>query len=48
MLTYRITEGSAILGAVTLLSVVFNVAWILGPISVLNIPFNVMTGMTRV
>ncbi|WP_207592727.1 MMPL family transporter [Halomontanus rarus] len=45
MITYRITEGSATLGIVTLLPVVFSVSWILGTMYVLEIPFNIMTGM---
>ncbi|SDJ45113.1 hydrophobe/amphiphile efflux-3 (HAE3) family protein [Halovenus aranensis] len=45
MVTYRITDGSAMLGAVTLLPVLFSVTWILGTMYVLEIPFNVMTGM---
>jgi predicted RND superfamily exporter protein len=45
MITYRITDGSATLGAVTLLPVVFSVTWILGTMYLLGIPFNVMTGM---
>ncbi|WP_323174241.1 MMPL family transporter [Natrialba sp. PRR66] len=45
MIAYRITEGSATLGAVTLLPVVFSVSWILGTMYLLGIPFNVMTGM---
>ncbi|MFB6162197.1 MAG: MMPL family transporter [Halococcoides sp.] len=45
MVTYRITEGSATLGAVTLLPVLGSVAWILGTMYLLGIPFNVMTGM---
>ncbi|EFW92469.1 exporter of the RND superfamily protein [Haladaptatus paucihalophilus DX253] len=45
MLIYRITEGSATLGAVTLLPVVFSVAWILGTMYLLGMPFNVLTGM---
>jgi predicted RND superfamily exporter protein len=45
MLTYRITEGSATLGAVTLLPVVFSVSWILGTMALAGISFNVMTGM---
>ena len=45
MVTYRITEGSATLGAITLLPVVFSVAWILGTMYLLDIPFNVLTGM---
>ncbi|MEZ3116760.1 MMPL family transporter [Halobaculum sp. MBLA0147] len=44
MATYRVTEGSASLGAVTLLPVVFSVAWILGTMFVADIPFNVLTG----
>ncbi|MFC7176506.1 MMPL family transporter [Halosegnis marinus] len=45
MITYRITEGSATLGAVTLLPVALSVAWILGTMYLLDIPFNVLTGM---
>ena len=45
MLTYRITEGSATLGAVTLLPVVLSVSWILGTMYLLEIPFNILTGM---
>ena len=45
MLAYRITEGSATLGVVTLLPVVFSVSWILGTMYLLEIPFNIMTGM---
>ncbi|QLD89033.1 MMPL family transporter [Natronomonas salina] len=45
MLAYRITEGSATLGVVTLLPVVFSVSWILGTMYLLGIPFNIMTGM---
>jgi predicted RND superfamily exporter protein len=42
---YRITEGSALLGAVTLLPVVFASAWIVGSMYLLGIPFNIITGM---
>ncbi|SER35359.1 MMPL family transporter [Natrinema salaciae] len=45
MVAYRLTKGSATLGAVTLLPVVFSVSWILGTMALLEIPFNVMTGM---
>ncbi|MFC6838034.1 MMPL family transporter [Halomarina ordinaria] len=45
MLTYRVTEGSATLGAVTLLPVVLSVSWILGTMYLLDIPFNILTGM---
>ena len=45
MLVYRITEGSAILGAITLLPVAFSVSWILGTMYLLGMPFNVLTGM---
>ncbi|MCO8246597.1 MMPL family transporter [Haladaptatus sp. AB643] len=45
MLIYRLTEGSATLGAVTLLPVVFSVAWILGTMYLLDMPFNILTGM---
>jgi predicted RND superfamily exporter protein len=45
MIAYRITDGSATLGAVTLLPVVLSVAWILGTMYLADIPFNVLTGM---
>ncbi|WP_436909686.1 MMPL family transporter [Halosimplex marinum] len=45
MVVYRLAEGSATLGLVTLLPVVFNVSWILGTMYLLEIPFNVLTGM---
>jgi len=45
MIAYRLTEGSATLGAVTLLPVAFSVTWILGTMFLLEIPFNVLTGM---
>jgi predicted RND superfamily exporter protein len=45
MIAYRITEGSATLGAVTLLPVAFSVTWILGTMWQLGISFNVITGM---
>ncbi len=45
MVVYRITEGSATLGAVTLLPVAFSVSWILGTMYLLGMPFNVLTGM---
>ena len=45
MVVYRISDGSATLGFVTLLPVVLSVAWILGTMYAFEIPFNVMTGM---
>ncbi|MCT9094784.1 MMPL family transporter [Haloarchaeobius sp. HME9146] len=45
MLAYRLTEGSASLGAVTVLPVAFTLAWILGTMHLLDIPFNVVTGL---
>jgi predicted RND superfamily exporter protein len=45
MVTYRITQGSATLGAVTLLPVAFTVTWILGTMFLLGIPFNAITGL---
>ncbi|WP_267639904.1 MMPL family transporter [Haloarchaeobius amylolyticus] len=45
MLAYRITEGSATLGIVTLLPVALSVAWILGTMYLIDMPFNVLTGM---
>jgi predicted RND superfamily exporter protein len=44
IVAYRLTEGSASLGAITLLPVALNVAWILGTMYVADIPFNVITG----
>ena len=44
MVGYRWMHGSALLGAITLLPIVFAVAWILGTMYLLEIPFNVMTG----
>ncbi|RNJ27279.1 efflux RND transporter permease subunit [Halosegnis longus] len=45
MAAYRLTEGSATLGAVTLLPVALTVTWILGTMYLLDISFNVLTGM---
>ena len=45
MIVYRVTDGSATLGFVTLLPVVLSVTWILGTMFLLGIPFNVLTGM---
>ena len=44
MIAYRIFQGSATLGAVTLTPIVLTVAWILGTMYLLDIPFNVITG----
>ncbi len=44
MIVYRVTEGSAILGMVTLLPIILSVAWILGTMYLLGMPFNVVTG----
>ncbi|MFB6295312.1 MAG: MMPL family transporter [Halobacteriales archaeon] len=45
MVIYRFTQGSATLGAVTLLPVAFSVTWILGTMFLLGIPFNAVTGL---
>ncbi|MEF8800513.1 MAG: MMPL family transporter [Halolamina sp.] len=45
MVAYRLTEGSATLGVVTLMPVALSVTWILGTMYLLDIPFNVLTGM---
>ncbi|WP_435346904.1 MMPL family transporter [Haloarchaeobius sp. HRN-SO-5] len=45
MFAYRITEGSATLGIVTLLPVALSVTWILGTMYLIGMPFNVLTGM---
>ncbi|NHX37779.1 MMPL family transporter [Halolamina sp. R1-12] len=42
---YRLTEGSASLGAVTIVPVAFTLTWVLGTMALLNIPFNIVTGM---
>ncbi len=44
MIAYRITEGSATLGIVTLAPILLAVAWILGTMYLLGMPFNVVTG----
>ncbi|MFT4945728.1 MAG: hypothetical protein ACI9K3_001679, partial [Halovenus sp.] len=41
---YRVTGNPASLGVVTLVPVLFAVAWILGSMWLLGIPFNVLTG----
>ncbi len=45
MFIYRYLYGSATLGFVTLLPVLFSVAWILGTMYLLGISFNVITGL---
>jgi len=45
MIAYRIQEGSATLGAFTLLPVALSVSWILGTMYAIDMPFNVLTGM---
>mgnify|MGYP006276475201 CR=1 FL=1 len=45
MIAYRIQEGSATLGAFTLLPVALSVSWILGTMYAIGMPFNVLTGM---
>ncbi|MEF8813687.1 MAG: MMPL family transporter [Halovenus sp.] len=45
MAAYRVTNGSALLGAVTLTPVAIATAWIGGSMFLLDIPFNVITGM---
>ncbi len=42
---YRITEGSASLGVVTIVPVAFTLTWVLGTMALLDIPFNIVTGM---
>jgi predicted RND superfamily exporter protein len=42
---YRLTEGSASLGVVTIVPVAFTLTWVLGTMAVLDIPFNIVTGM---
>ncbi len=45
MAVYRRLEGSASLGAVTLVPVALAVVWITGSMRILGIPFNVMTAL---
>jgi len=45
MIVYRVTDGSATLGFVTLVPVALSVSWILGTMYLAGIPFNVLTGM---
>jgi len=45
MIAYRIQEGSAALGAFTLMPVALSVTWILGTMYAIGMPFNVLTGM---
>jgi predicted RND superfamily exporter protein len=42
---YRLTQGSASLGVITLVPVVFTLTWVLGSMALLDIPFNIVTGM---
>jgi predicted RND superfamily exporter protein len=42
---YRITEGSASLGVVTVVPVAFTLTWVLGTMALLDVPFNIVTGM---
>ena len=42
---YRVTEGSASLGVVTIVPVAFTLTWVLGTMALLDIPFNIVTGM---
>ncbi len=44
MIVYRLTEGSALLGLVTLFPIILSVAWILGTMYLIEMPFNVVTG----
>lgn len=44
-IAYRLTKGSASLGAVTVLPVAFTVTWVLGSMAALDIPFNIVTGL---
>jgi hydrophobe/amphiphile efflux-3 (HAE3) family protein len=45
LIIYRITEGSASLGAVTVVPVAFTMAWVLGTMALLDISFNIVTGL---
>ncbi|ELZ09919.1 hypothetical protein C479_10110 [Halovivax asiaticus JCM 14624] len=42
---YRVTEGSASLGVVTIAPVAATLTWVLGTMALLDIPFNIVTGM---
>ncbi|MEF8756806.1 MAG: MMPL family transporter, partial [Halobacteriales archaeon] len=45
VIAYRITEGSATLGVLTVVPVGFTLTWVLGSMALLEIPFNIVTGM---
>jgi predicted RND superfamily exporter protein len=45
VVVYRVTRGSASLGVVTMLPVLFAVAWILGTMAALGLRFNVLTAL---
>ncbi|WP_254766016.1 MMPL family transporter [Salinilacihabitans rarus] len=42
---YRVTDGSASLGVVTIVPVAFTLTWVLGTMALLDVPFNIVTGM---
>ncbi|MFC7115253.1 MMPL family transporter [Natronoarchaeum sp. GCM10025703] len=44
-IAYRVTEGSASLGFVTIIPVAMTLTWVLGTMALLEIPFNIVTGM---
>jgi len=44
-IAYRVTEGSATLGVLTIVPVAMTLAWVLGTMALLEIPFNIVTGM---
>ncbi|MCU4719453.1 MMPL family transporter [Halapricum hydrolyticum] len=44
-IAYRVTEGSASLGFVTIVPVAMTLTWVLGTMALLEIPFNIVTGM---
>jgi len=45
VVVYRVTAGSATLGAITILPVAATLTWVLGSMALLGIPFNIVTGM---
>lgn len=42
---YRLTEGSASLGVITIIPVAFTMTWVFGTMALLDIQFNIVTGM---
>lgn len=45
MIVFRVREGSASLGAITLVPVAFSVSWLLGTMALLDIPIGLITAL---